>query len=79
MQGRGEGLGRATPGVKGPASVLRDAPPHRGDAGQRDHAQGALPGAAAQASPADIAQRSTLGSSRAGAAAESLPRFPDQE
>lgn len=79
MQGRGEGLGTATPGVKGAAGGLRDVPPHRGDAGQRDQPQGAPPGAAAQASPADTAQRSSLGSSRAGAAAESLPRLPDQE
>lgn len=79
MQGTGEGLGRATPGVKGPAGMrtLRDVPPPRGDAAQRDQPHGAHPGGFLQQTSA---QRSSLGSSRAGAAAEPLPRgLLDQE
>lgn len=46
IQGRGQGPGRATPRVEGPGGVrmLRDVPLYRGDAGQRDQPQGALPG-----------------------------------
>lgn len=52
MQGRGQGPGRATLGVKGPGAVwmLRGVPPYRGGAGQRDQPQEPFQGVFVQGS-----------------------------